>query len=350
MKGIRKKIVVFAVAAAAIGIGGWFYRWHCIPEYEIIELGSLGGRTSKAFCVNNFGEVVGWADIPDDDGHAYIWDAKNGMRDLGTLGEKSSTSLGINDKGQVVGRAETDGDSQHAFFWDPNTGMTDLGTLGGKFGSEAGGINNRGEVFGHSKTANGAIHPFIWDANDGMKDVGTLGGRLTIVTDINANGQMVGFARIPNGKRHAFYRDESDGMTYIADPNGPSCEATGINDTGLVVGYVERPESKSHAMFLWTKKSGMKELNIPLIESSRPKINNSGQIIGRLRTRKFLFFGGKEFSFLRTRSGRIINLNRYTSSESDQIYVYGINDHGWIAGTLWKKKNDGARAILLRPK
>ena len=60
MKGNRKKIVISAVvAAAAVPIGVWLYRWATIPGYELIDLGSLGGKYGDAKAINNRGQVEG---------------------------------------------------------------------------------------------------------------------------------------------------------------------------------------------------------------------------------------------------------------------------------------------------
>ena len=41
------------------------------------DLGTLGGKTSEAFGINDIGQVVGRAGTSDDDwiGHAFLWEA-----------------------------------------------------------------------------------------------------------------------------------------------------------------------------------------------------------------------------------------------------------------------------------
>lgn len=79
-----------------------------------------GGRT-KAYSINNKGQVVGWSSygtvkgpliwpiVFRDDGRAFYWDERNGMVDLNQLvnnlgdWERLVEAFGINDKGQIVG-------------------------------------------------------------------------------------------------------------------------------------------------------------------------------------------------------------------------------------------------------
>jgi probable HAF family extracellular repeat protein len=70
----------------------------------MIDLGTLGGRSSFAAAVNGRGQVIGDSDTGTGstgtgEGHAFLW--QNGsMTDLGTLG------FGTNFLGQVVGVGE----------------------------------------------------------------------------------------------------------------------------------------------------------------------------------------------------------------------------------------------------
>ncbi|MDQ1276141.1 MAG: hypothetical protein QG610_1716 [Euryarchaeota archaeon] len=97
------------------------------------DLGTLGGDNSYAIGINGNGQIVGDSDTgnhasgpdgPDpDDIHAFLW--QNGvMTDLGTLGGRISCAYGINDKRQIVGQSETENGEIHAVLWTVATPST----------------------------------------------------------------------------------------------------------------------------------------------------------------------------------------------------------------------------------
>jgi probable HAF family extracellular repeat protein len=152
------------------------------------DLGSLAGGQSEATAINDDGIIVGWSRIASGDMRAVRW--KDGVRrNLGTLGGRNSQARGINALGVIVGWSETASGARHAFIWK-NGVMTDLGTLGGTM-SQANGINRSGTVVGVSTTASGARHAFRWK-DGGFKDLGTMGRQLSFASAINTKGQIVG--------------------------------------------------------------------------------------------------------------------------------------------------------------
>src|SRR3954447_18543671 len=65
--------------------------------------------------------------------HSYLINLNsNTATDLGTLAGRDSHAYGINDTGQVVGVSDTAGGARHAFITGPNgMGMRDLGIFNG---------------------------------------------------------------------------------------------------------------------------------------------------------------------------------------------------------------------------
>jgi probable HAF family extracellular repeat protein len=232
------------------------------------DLGTLGGAQSYANGVNASGQAVGEAFTPlNAASHAFRTTANGpivpgqgaGGSDLGTLGGNNSKAYGINDSGQVVGQADTTGDAaKHAFRTAANgaivqgqvAGGSDLGTLGGT-SSVANGINASGQAVGSSYTnANFAQHAFRTAANGpivpgqgvGGSDLGTLGGSNSFALSINALGQAVGQANLyGDAVQHAFFADVTgplvDLNTLIDPASGWMLSyADGINDSGQIAG------------------------------------------------------------------------------------------------------------------
>src|SRR5437879_3906769 len=125
-------------------------------------LGPFPNRNySTATCINEAGQVVGWAQSSFSTGY-YQYSQVGFFRDStgqttlisgGPLGWSCSEARGINDLGQVVGSAGTDQTLPHsdvyvpeqAFLWQ-NGVATGLGVPPGYLRTEAWAINNAGQV------------------------------------------------------------------------------------------------------------------------------------------------------------------------------------------------------------
>jgi probable HAF family extracellular repeat protein len=204
------------------------------------DLGTLDGNSSRAYGINDNGQVVGYSDTATSGYfHAFVTDASGQMTDLGTLGGNSSYAYGINNNGQVVGEATSSSGPVHAFVSDGTSGsMIDLGTLGGNY-SYALGINDSGQVVGYATTdsSNYYSHAFVSDGSGSMTDLGTFGGNYSYAQAINDSGQVVGYAYTSSGFSHAFVSDGTPGsMTDLGTLGGNLSFAYGINDSGLIVG------------------------------------------------------------------------------------------------------------------
>ena len=90
----------------------------------MIDLGTLGGPSSRAFAINDKGQIVGDSTVGTDlfTRHAFLW-ANGTVKDLGALlNLPYSYAKGINGAGHVVGYvAPTDdtisGDTKRAFLY-----------------------------------------------------------------------------------------------------------------------------------------------------------------------------------------------------------------------------------------
>jgi probable HAF family extracellular repeat protein len=238
MSNVRRGMKSVCVALLALG------ALSSAQSYKTIELGSLGGKNSEGFGINDSGQVVGYSQFSYSrtDFHAFLWTEGKGMQDLGTLdGGPFSVAAAINNIGWVTGTFFlADGKTTHAFLWTPGKGMQDLGTLGGA-NSNGSAINRFGQIVGWSNTASGATHAFLWTQGQGMQDLGTLGS--------------------------------TPGLGSVA---------TGITDDGAVTGGANTAIDSSGVGFLWTSAGGMRELKVlGGLPGSAQAINNHRWIAGQ---------------------------------------------------------------------
>lgn len=144
------------------------------------DLGTLGGQESTAFGINDSGQVVGAAETgatyQSDDAksgvnpisHAFLYNGSGPLQDLGTLGGPTSTAYDINNFGEVIGTADTPDGLGSAFIYSEGK-MTDLNSLIPNSSewllSEATGINNAGQIVGtgtlQSDTLSYPVHAFL---------------------------------------------------------------------------------------------------------------------------------------------------------------------------------------------
>jgi probable HAF family extracellular repeat protein len=306
-------------------------------QYQVINLGTLGGSLSQAYGISNAGQVVGRAHNPDNQGRAFLW--QNGtMTDLGTLGGDQGEAYGINNTGQVVGGARNPDNQFRAFLWQNGT-MTDLGTLGGDQ-SEAWGINNAGQVVGLAQNADNQDRAFLWQ-NGTMTDLGTFGGNDGHAYGINNAGQVVGRAQNADDQFRAFLWQNGT-MTDLGTFGGNYGQAYGINNAGQVVGLAQNTDNQGRA-FLWHDGTMTDLGTLGGNTSLAWGINDTGQVVGRAQNtdnqnRAFLW-----------QDGTMTDLNDLIDSSSGWIlqFARAINDSGQIVG--YGNYNGATRAFLLNP-
>jgi probable HAF family extracellular repeat protein len=294
---------------------------------EIANLGTLGGNESFSNDINDFNQVVGFAEnaIPDpifggNQTRAFLWE--NGvMRDIGTLGGPDAYAIYTNDRGQIAGYSFTDSASNpstgiptiHPFLWEHGH-MRDLGTLGGLgsqgpqftfgYSVEVNGLNARGEVAGTSPLAGDqTYHAVLW--NGSLKDLGTLGGN-------NSQGWWV-------------------------------------SDSGLVVGRADiSPQSTNHHAFLW-KNGVMTDLGTlgPCLNSTAFAVNSKGQVVGDTADCPG---GNGGPSFFSENGEPMVDINTLVvpGSDIEVVDAIYINDQGEVAGAGILPSGD-VHAVLLVP-
>lgn len=118
------------------------------PHYEIVDLGTLGGTSSSAMAINNYGQVVGESSTANGTNRAFLWDAGTTI-EVGFLGGPGgSVANDISDSGWIIGTGDVELGGNQAFRY--RDGVTEnLGSQisGGIFTgnySQALGVNEDG--------------------------------------------------------------------------------------------------------------------------------------------------------------------------------------------------------------
>ena len=245
-----------------------------------IDLGLLpGGTLSNALAISDVTlpggreYVAGGADVPctaaecifATTGHAFRWDAQNGMIDLGTLGGLWSTAFGVDQFGNVVGVSETRTASEgHAFIWSPSTGMRDLGSLSGQHYSAAYDLNGlfiAGTSYVRLPGGGEAVHAARWTPLGRWQDLGVLpGGHGSSGDAVNSVGWIAGTSENANGDLRAVLWKTQQPIDLGVLPGITVSLAEGVNDAGWVVGQSGKQG------FVWTELDGM--LALPALGST----------------------------------------------------------------------------------
>lgn len=306
---------------------------------EKIDLGTLGGASSKALDISPRGVIVGESQLANGKVHAFAYRLNvGGMQDLGTLpGGNTSSATGINSQDQIVGHSEVPYSAKktalHAFYFEQGE-MADLGTYVPSVllkHSDAIAINSVGQVAGRMEDV-----PVIWDLkgesqlppypparqikdenNHGfpgsVEDINTFNmatgrnystdkayrfangsyeqlrsvGYENIGYAINNTGKVVGTVIVADdsGSFHKAVRWWTPNvLVYLGTLGGKSSEARDINDSNLIVGFSETAQGNTHA-FVWHAEYGMRDLGTLGGKNSRAfAINNNGQIVGESET------------------------------------------------------------------
>jgi probable HAF family extracellular repeat protein len=275
------------------------------------DLGTFGGGEGYGNQVNDFGQVVGYAqnNIPDSydyfglgtQSRAFLWQF-GVLKDLGTLGGNDAQAAFVNDVGQIAGESYinstavintglvciqgTNVPRQDPFFWE-NGKMVDMGNLGGNCAAPAG-LNIHGQVAGNSDLAdvNAFPHAFFWSQESGMKDLGTLGGTFAQADALNDSGEVVGTS-CTQGNQACYAVLWKDGVIMNLGnlPGDCGSSAYAINSRGQIVGDSYNCATQAPRPFLWEDGHmyGFKfrpPTGTELLSSEPASINDRGEIVG----------------------------------------------------------------------
>lgn len=334
--------LVVALVVAAPAIAEPPITPQASADWEIVDLGTLGGDESYATAINERGWVVGYSGAADGRFHAFLW--RNGvMEDLGTAGF-DSVAQDINDKGQVAGFRELATGIRAGFIWE-NGSLTTLGTMGGTqtiFYS----INNRGDVVGDGDCALNdhyqGVCAFLYSPKKEILTIlhfnaGDSDGYRE-ARDINQKGQVVGRVYLDDGPEgfrftYPYLWTERSGFTNLV-VDGEHGGAIAINDRGQIVGFVNDASGGNLRAFLWTKGEVVELGTLSGGNGVAYDINNRGQVVG--------WDWDQDRALLWERNGTVIDLGTLGGCCA---VARSINDRGQIAG--WSETTDGhVHAVL----
>jgi probable HAF family extracellular repeat protein len=291
------------------------------PIYTLADLGTLGGSSTMATGINDFGQTVGTATTMFGYLHAFS-SLGSGLTDLtvnssaeqgqasginnagqiagtqyfggqayatvwndgvaNTIGAAGSYAVAINNAGEVAGMLVNNG--QGNAFVTRNGTVIDLGTFAGSSWSAAYGLNDQGQAAGYGMNANGSFRAFIWTPSQGYSTLGTFGGASSYAMSINNSGIATGSAQTSSGYAHAFLSNGTT-MQDLGTLGGVASYAYGINDAGNAVGFSWT--TGNAAMHGFLEQGGMMwDINSLLIDApgwvitQLYGINSSNQVVG----------------------------------------------------------------------
>ena len=197
--------------------------------YGMVNRISNGGLLAGTATVNggfydDYGNLIPYT-------HAATF-ANGGVTDLGTLGGRSSTGYGINDSGTVVGYSTNAADARRAFIYR-NGAMQDMGLPDNYLAFD---INGSGLVLANSGTS--AAGALLW--YDGYTMPLTMPGfGFSDAAALNSRGDVVGRQFAPQELGQGFIYTLGEFrllQELLEEPGWTIREAVDINDNGDILG------------------------------------------------------------------------------------------------------------------
>lgn len=341
-----RKVNPTLVITIVLGLLATELAFGALPEYEIIDLGTLGGSSSYPKGINDAGQVVGFSATADRQSHGFLWDEVNGMTDLTDLLDDSlqwdqiQSAIAINNYEQIVGRAHRKplpDDPRYIrvmgpyFLWDSETGFVELTAFEspglGLTGDTVRAVNDNMQVVGTTMIPRPLEtppvfpgipvdrHASLWDSINGITDLGTLGGRNSFAYNINESGIVVGASATgllyenDRAEAHAFLWDSDNGMIDLGTLSDNDSSAWAINNfnkvvgasaVGVLGGSPSKMTTINHA-FVWTYEEGMVDIHdSSYLSSIALGINDADQVVGIVSNEMFVRHLGGGLGFIGT--------------------------------------------------
>ena len=294
-------------------------------------------RASYAVAQNQPGDIAGFVEDGDGSTRAVLW-SRSKVIDLGSLGGRSSKAWAINDRGDVAGEAMIPGDARHhACLWCSRQ-PTDL-TPDAANDSAAYAISDAGDVGGSEQDQiAGVSNAFIFRGHAHLR-LSIPGSSSAAITGLSKAGAAVGWMTSPESLRRAVMWHTREARD-LGGPTGNRTWALAVNDLGAAVGGWQpeigsTPPAESYYQMLpvhatlW-QRGRMEDLGtLQGISSEAFGINNLGQVVGQFVTSQ-----GESRAFWR-HGWTAIDLNTLIPTGSGWVLkeATSINDAGQICGT-----------------
>ena len=320
-------------------------------DYQIKDLGTLGGSFTIPFRITATGQVVGKASTASGAVHAFYIPANGTIEDLGTLGGNFSQVNGIACD-YLVGRSTLPTDARtHAFLYNLTTHkMTDIHSLLGATGFESSAIsvNCNGIVVGAMVMNDGSTHAFAYDILTGshtdLHPILAMGGSNDTAYAVNATGEIVGCGETVTGGayRGFLYNPQTKIVTKLGLTGDNSCAAD-VDSANAVAGSAT---NSSHATrgFLWQSGKAIDLGDLGAGYADVQGMNDNGVVVGESSR-----LGTEAHAFVWENTTGIRDLNTLIPATSGWVLyrAYGVNDLGEIVGV--GKVNGATHAFLLVP-
>jgi len=372
MNRLYKKITrTLLTASLSFAVPVW-----AADNYQIDDLGTLGGAQAEAFSINNVGDIVGNSSGTDFDNHAFVY-RNQAIVDLGFLpvdasSTSSSFAFDINNNGLAVGF------STQSFVDASNVGYNR--TIATYFDTinltinpipqvdPALPLNMRAErsnendiIVGVTEyddpndvDTNGdpiaviSIKGFVYDINSGVLDILSPPADTTrtglALRAINNSGVIVGLAAetVSNGFQNIILSDivttnisDLTQISKITIYDGAQNQVWSINDNNIMVGSADTLIDSNKKAFSYNLNTqevislGSLNINFPFSEAF--EINNTGQIVGvsQYQNSPIVYH-----AFLHE-NGTIKDLSKLIGCDTGWVLneARSINDSGIIVGT-----------------
>ncbi len=324
-------------------------------NYNLLDLGTIGGDMSTGADVNELGLAVGSATTYGGALHAFVWVLGFSV-DMGApFPYTVSEATGINYQGTVIAYAEGQNQSQYAYLNDDDN-WTYLGTLPELDYSVPTGINNYDQICGYSFMLgpDGGSMAWLWQS-DVMTPLGTLGGSRSKANAINQAGEIVGYSEIdlPDSSINHACEWFGDSVIDLGVLEGESqSSANDISDNGQIAGSSYHQQTTYPFLTvakpcLWRDDQIIElELVDGYITGTASGVNNNGQVVGNM---SMTLAGGDSHAFL-WQNDMMYDLNDRIPNSPDWEIISASNilNTGIIVGT-GINPNGQWRGILLAP-